>query len=134
MTQQPTDDTVHALLDDLYDAVLVGDRPRFDAYLAPSVTMWESEVESMMHGVEDLTAHRDNRTSGEPTDLRSLAAVDRVVDVFGQVAIARYTLVAVGDQGESRFRVSDVLVDEGDGWKLVHHHGESRPNDTEASI
>ena len=35
---------VTALIDDLYAAVLAGDRPRFDRHLAPGVTIWESHV------------------------------------------------------------------------------------------
>ena len=53
-----------ALIDDLYAAVLAGDRARFDRHLAPDVTIWESHVDTMMHGVDELTAYRTHATSG----------------------------------------------------------------------
>ena len=124
------DGAVTALIDDLYAAVLAGDRARFDRHLAPDVTIWESHVDTMMHGVDELTAYRDARDERDgPSMLVSLTADDKLVEVFDGVALARYRLVAGTGDADIEFRVTDVLRDDGvDGWRIVHHHSERQPD------
>jgi ketosteroid isomerase-like protein len=123
------DGAVTALIDDLYAAVLAGDRARFDRHLAPDVTIWESHVDTMMHGVDELTEYRDARDERDgPSMLVSLTADDKLVEVFDGVALARYRLVAATGDADVTFRVTDVLRDDGvDGWRIVHHHSERQP-------
>ena len=118
---------VTALIDDLYAAVLAGDRARFDRHLAPGVTIWESHVPAMMRGVEELTAYREARDAGrDGSPLVSLEAEDKLVDVFDGSAVVRYHLVArTNDRTDAEFRVTDVLRQDGAaGWRIVHHHSE----------
>jgi ketosteroid isomerase-like protein len=119
---------VEALIDDLYEAVLAGDRPRFDAHLAPDVTVWESHVSTMMRGVAELSAYRDSRDERDgPTSLASLSADHKLVAVFDGTALARYRLVARSATAATpaiEFRVTDVLRHEGADWRIVHHHAE----------
>ena len=119
---------VHALLDDLYDAVVAGDRPRFDGHLAADVTIWESNVPALMRGVPALARYRDERDARNgPPALVSLNACDRLVDVHGDIAVARYRLVARTADDIREFRVTDVLRRAGAGtWHVVHHHAEQR--------
>ena len=105
---------VAAVIDDLYDAVLHRDRDRFDGHLAPGVTIWESHVPAMMHGVAELSAYRDRRDADEgPAALASLAADDKLVDIIDGTALARYRLVARADATSTEFRVTDVLRHDG---------------------
>jgi ketosteroid isomerase-like protein len=129
------DGAVTALIDDLYAAVLAGDRARFDRHLAPDVTIWESHVATMMHGVDELTAYRDARDERDgPSTLVSLTADDKLFEVFDGVALARYRLVAGTDDAEVEFRVTDVLRDDGvEGWRIVHHHSERQHDPTDVT-
>ena len=123
------EDPVAALIDDLYDAVLAGDRARFDRHLAPDVTIWESHVAALMHGLDELSAYRQSRDERDgPSSLSALTADDKLVAVFGGTALIRYRLVARSPSAPSptiEFRVTDVLRHDGDdGWRIVHHHAE----------
>jgi ketosteroid isomerase-like protein len=121
---------VEALIDDLYDAVLAGDRPRFDAHLVPDVTIWESHVPALMRGVAELSAYRDVRDERDgPSSLSSLSADQKLVAVFDGTALARYRLVACSATVATaaiEFRVTDVLRHDGAEWRIVHHHAERR--------
>jgi ketosteroid isomerase-like protein len=120
---------VAALIDDLYDAVLAGDRARFDRHLAPDVTIWESHVASLMHGLDELSAYRESRDERDgASSLAALTADDKLVAVFDGTALIRYRLVARSASAPNptvEFRVTDVLRFDGDdGWRIVHHHAE----------
>lgn len=120
---EPIDDrsAVSAIVEDLYLAVLAGDRPRFDRHLAPDVTVWETGLE-LMRGVAALTAHRDARG---PHRLRSLEPTELLLDVVGDTAVGRYVLSACSEDGErSAARTTDVFARFGETWLLVHHHAE----------
>lgn len=125
-------ESVIAVIDDLYRAVFAGDRPGFDVHLAADATMWETERDAMMRGVDDLTRHRDQRDEVSPLQLSSLTPRGLEVTVRGDTAIARYLLAAHGADGNwTTFRVTDVLgMIDGD-WLIVHHHAEVRPGTSE---
>jgi ketosteroid isomerase-like protein len=122
---------------DMYDAFMAGARQRFDRHLADDVTTWESGLPGLLDRAQ-LDAHRDRPdrcTGGRPRSLR----VEPVrVDVWGDVAAARYELVVLPpdpDGAEETTRVTDVLRRADDGWRIVHHHAEvlptpSRPEET----
>ncbi|MGY2066721.1 nuclear transport factor 2 family protein [Blastococcus sp. SYSU DS0619] len=120
---------VIAGLEDMYDAFMAGDRQRFDRHLADDVTTWESGLPGLLSRSQ-LDAHRDDPerpTGGKPRGLR----VEPVrVDVWGDVAAARYELVVLPpdpDGAEETTRVTDLLRRTGDGWRIVHHHAEVLP-------
>jgi ketosteroid isomerase-like protein len=117
---------VVAVIDDLYDAVRARDHERFDRYLAPGVTVWESQVPSMMHGVGELAAYRDERDASETAAPATVLVADEmVIGMLDGAAVVRYRLVARGGDVRTEFRVTDVLRDDGDdGWRIVHHHAE----------
>ncbi|MCF6734470.1 DUF4440 domain-containing protein [Blastococcus sp. KM273129] len=112
----------------MYDAFMARDRERFDRHLADDVTTWESELPGLLTRAQ-LDAHRDGAGrsgSGAPQSLR----VHPVrVDVWGDVAAARYELRVVPAPGaaEETTRVTDLLRRADDGWRIVHHHAEALP-------
>ena len=111
---------------DMYDAFLAGDRPRFDSHLAGETTTWESHLPRLYDRAE-LDGYRDHRGPSEtpaPLDLR--VEVQRV-EVWGDVALAGYLLVAVPADGAPEVtRVTDVLRRFDADWRIVHHHAEHR--------
>ncbi|WP_198169410.1 nuclear transport factor 2 family protein [Herbidospora daliensis] len=117
---------VAAAIDDMYDAFLAGDRPRFDSHLHPEVTTWESHLPGPLRTRAELDAYRAERdAAGARPSLDSLRAREMRVDVWGDTAVARYVLVAVAPGGPPEHtRVTDVLRRTAAGWAIVHHHAE----------
>lgn len=114
-------------LDDMYDAFLAGDRARFDVHLDAAVTTWESGLPGLLDRAR-LDAMRDARAPGRPGGISRLQVDPQQVDVWGEHAVARYLLTVHPEQGEQeRARVTDVLRRDGAGWRIVHHHAETRP-------
>ncbi|GAA0381435.1 hypothetical protein Acor_03160 [Acrocarpospora corrugata] len=119
-------EAVAAAIDDLYDAFLAGDQPRFDSHLHPDVTTWETHLPGPLRSRADLDAYRASRdAAGARPALAALAAREMRVDVWDDTAVARYVLVAVPPGGEPEHtRVTDVLRRSAHGWLIVHHHAE----------
>ncbi|MFI1194980.1 nuclear transport factor 2 family protein [Micromonospora sp. NPDC020750] len=118
---------IAAGIDDMYEAFLAGDRPRFDGHLHPEVTTWETHLPGPLRTRSQLDSYRDQRdATGQRPRLAVLAARDKHIDVWGEFGVARYVLVAQAHaQGSSELtRVTDVLRRVGDRWLIVHHHAE----------
>ncbi|MBP2328996.1 ketosteroid isomerase-like protein [Kibdelosporangium banguiense] len=127
--RHPDSDTalIAAGIADMYDAFQAGDRDRFDSYLHPHVTTWETHLPGPLRTRAELDAYRDTRdAAGHRPQLDRLAATDLRVDVWNDTAAARYVLVAVpaGAAQADETRVTDVLRRDGGRWLIVHHHAE----------
>ncbi|WP_306205474.1 nuclear transport factor 2 family protein [Actinoplanes sp. RD1] len=118
---------IAAGIDDMYDAFLAGDRERFDSHLHAEVTTWETHLPGPLRTRGELDEFRDTRdAAGERPKLAVLAATDKRIDVWGEVGVARYVLVAQEETGgpEQHSRVTDVLRRVDGGWVIMHHHSE----------
>ncbi|GIM97085.1 nuclear transport factor 2 family protein [Paractinoplanes toevensis] len=118
---------IAAGIDDMYTAFLAGDRARFDEHLHEDVTTWETHLPGPLRTRKELDEFRDTRDSaGERPVLAALFATEKRIDVWGEVGVARYVLVArsVGGGPEQRSRVTDVLRCLDGSWRIVHHHSE----------
>ncbi len=114
-------------IDDMYAAFLAGDRARFDAHLHDEVTTWETHLPGPLRTRRELDAYRNGRdAAGERPVLAALIATDKRIDVWGEVGVARYVLVArTADGGpEEHTRVTDVLRCVDGAWQIMHHHAE----------
>lgn len=112
----------------LYAAL--GDRERFDSHLDPQITIWESDADGMLIGLDELDRLRDERASRSAEDVqpRSVMPEELHVEVWDDTAMARYVLRATYADDRvatSEFRVTDVLRRGSDGWRIVHHHSEA---------
>ena len=109
----------------MYEAL--GDRPRFDAHLAPDITIWESDSPELLRGLPALDALRAARAHRSASSRRPDWVRPEIVAVqrWGDVAVVRYVLRAHygGEAPDDVFRVTDVLK-HGVGWTVVHHHAE----------
>ena len=111
---------------DMYDAFLAGDRARFDTHLAAGTTTWESHLPHLYDRAE-LDAYRDGRAESERPALRDLRVDVRRAEIWGDVALVGYLLVAYPTDGSPEAtRVTDVLRRGDTGWSIVHHHAEHR--------
>lgn len=118
---------VTALLDDMYGAFMERDWERFNAHLTQDVTAWESHLPEMMRGLDELQAYRARR--GEPAPLAGLTFDLTDLDVWGDVAVARYILTAhpiAPEAASSSTRVSEILRWNGTRWLIAHRHAEGR--------
>jgi ketosteroid isomerase-like protein len=113
---------VWAGIEAMYAAFLAGDREGIDRHIAPDATLWDSAHAPLLRGKEELDALRDARPADTPMPT-GLDAVDAVIDVFGDVAVARHVLVVsfVG-RPEERIRNTSVWRRIDGRWLCVHNH------------
>ncbi len=114
-------------IDDMYTAFLAGDRQRFDMHLHAEVTTWETHLPGPLRTRSELDAYRNQRdAAGQRPRLTVLSARDKRIDVWGEVALARYVLVAQArpEDAPQFTRVTDVLRRVDGRWLIVHHHAE----------
>lgn len=115
-------------LEDMYDAFIARDRARFDTHLHASVTTWESHLPDLLPDRLALDRYRDERPASSVPVLESLRVEGAVIDIWADLALARYRLVAVpvhGGQPLAPRRVTDVLRRLDGRWQIVHHHAEA---------
>ncbi|MBK3571163.1 DUF4440 domain-containing protein [Streptomyces sp. MBT62] len=110
----------------MYEAYTAGDRERIDSFLDPEATIWDSATRELIRGRTELNRVRDGRpTSEDGPEETGLTAYDQVVDVFGDLAVARYWLrVDYRAAPPELARITAVLRRAGSGghWLVVHLH------------
>ena len=84
---------VWAVITGMYEGYTAGDRERIDSFLDPEATIWDSATPELLCGKTELDRVRDDRPTadGDPAET-GLTAYGQVVDVFGDLAVARYWL------------------------------------------
>lgn len=124
---EPGAAAIAAGIDDMYQAFLTGDRSAFDSHLHADVTTWETHLPGPLRSRRELDEYRDHRdAAGNRPALAVLAATDKRIDVWGEVGVARYVLVAqdAPDGPPQHSRITDVLRLVDGRWLIVHHHSE----------
>lgn len=118
---------VHEVLREMYAAL--GDTAAFDRHLAPSLTLWEEDRPGALLDREELNALRQGRAEQRKgSGTVKVQMEDVVVDRWPQVAaVARYVLVGRSAGQELRFRCTDVLTHDREGWRIVHRHSSAAP-------
>ena len=115
-------DEIWKAVNAIYAAYLAGDRAAIDAHIADDATLWDSAHAPLLRGKAQLEALRDTRPADgpQPVDLR---ASDPVIDVYGDVAVARHVLTVVFEsQTEERIRNTGVWRKLDGRWQVVHNH------------
>ncbi|MFD2354042.1 hypothetical protein ACFSTC_39320 [Nonomuraea ferruginea] len=87
---------IAAAIDDMYAAFVAGDRARFDGHLHPDVTTWETHLPGPPCAPAPSwtpTATPGTAPAARPV-MDTLTARDKRIDVWGEVGVARYVLVA----------------------------------------
>jgi ketosteroid isomerase-like protein len=106
----------------IYAAYLAGDRAAIDAHIADDATLCDSSHAPLVRGKAQLEALRDARPADapQPVDLR---ASEPVIDIYGDVAVARHLLTVVFEsQPEERIRNTGVWRKLDGRWQVVHNH------------
>jgi ketosteroid isomerase-like protein len=110
----------------MYAAYPTGDRERIDSFLDPDATIWDSATPGLVCGKAELDQVRDGRSTegGGPVEA-GLTAYDQVIDVFGELAVARYWLrVDYRAAAPELVRNTAILRRGEGGWLIVHLHEE----------
>lgn len=106
----------------IYAAYLAGDRAAIDAHIADDATLWDSAHEPLVRGKAEREGLRDARPADGPTPA-VLRASDPVIDVYGDVAVARHLLTVVYEsQPEARIRNTGGWRKIDGRWQVVHNH------------
>jgi ketosteroid isomerase-like protein len=115
-------DEIWEAVNAIYAAFLSGDRAAIDAHIADDATIWDSAYQPLVHGKAELETLRDARDPDDPQPV-DLRASDPVIDVYGDVAVARHLLTVVFDgQPEERIRNTGVWQKRDGRWQVVHNH------------
>lgn len=116
--------TVRQVVTDLYLAYLDGDRPRLEAHLDESCTLWET-VTPELRSKAELQAARRQRRPDEPQPVQ-LLPTDLQIRIWGDTACETHELRAIfADAGQNQLlRCSSVLRRIDGRWLIVHHHEE----------
>lgn len=117
---------VRAVITGMYGAYTTGERARVDSFLDPEATVWDSATPGLLCGKAELDRVRDGRPAAGTGPVEAgLTVYDDVIDVFADLAVARYWLrVDFRDAPPESVRNTAVLRRDGGGaeWLIVHLH------------
>jgi len=119
---------IWAAQQEMYAGFEAGTKARTDQHIHETATLWDSGYWDMMRGVEGLEVIRAARPTGpdQPT-VESLTALDPVIEVYGEIAIARHNarVVYVEDVPDKLIRNTGIWRRFDEGWRLIHNHEET---------
>ncbi|MFF2522654.1 DUF4440 domain-containing protein [Streptomyces liangshanensis] len=117
---------VWSVITEMYEGYTAGDRARIDSYLDPEATIWDSDTSELLLGKEELDRVREARpTSGGGPAESGLTAYGQVIDIFGDLAVARYWLRVDFHTAPSVLARNTAVLQRArsDGpWLIVHLH------------
>nr|WP_315265999.1 nuclear transport factor 2 family protein [Microbacterium lemovicicum] len=119
-----------AAVTDMYDAYMSSDRARADSYIAQDVTLWDTEHEPLVRGLDGLNALRDSRPAGSAEAVAGIDVTEPVIDILGDIALVRHTFaVRFSDAAVAPERVRNTAVwQRRDGrWLIIHNHEDVLP-------
>jgi ketosteroid isomerase-like protein len=114
-------------LERLLHAIYCQDTDTYRELVADDVSSFEAETPARIDSVEfHLHYMRQQKTVRPPNVQYRLDIVNPRVQLYGNVAIATYTLVVTrSDEGGIRFQTTNetrVFVREDNRWMMVHFH------------
>ncbi|MBC9730333.1 DUF4440 domain-containing protein [Streptomyces sp. TRM68367] len=117
---------VWAVINGMYEAYPSGDRERVDSFLDPEATVWDSATPGLLFGKAELDRIRDSRPAAEGGPVESgLTAYGQVIDVFADLAVARYWLRVDFHAAPPELVRNTAVLRRGagdDGWLIIHLH------------
>ncbi|MFG2379083.1 DUF4440 domain-containing protein [Streptomyces sp. NPDC048504] len=117
---------VWTVITGMYAGYTAGDRDRIDAFLDHDATIWDSATPELISGRTELNRVRDARPAPDDGPAETgLTAYGQVVDVFGDLAVARYWLRVDFRAAPSELARNTAVLRRAhpDGhWLVVHLH------------
>ncbi len=115
---------VWTVITSMYRAFTIGDRSHVDSFLDPGATFFDSENPDLVRGKTELDRIRDRRPAPEAGPRETgFKAHDEVIDIFGDLALARYWLrVDFAALPALAVRNTAVLRRSRGLWRIIHLH------------
>ncbi|MDQ0989506.1 nuclear transport factor 2 family protein [Streptomyces sp. V3I7] len=116
-------DAVWGVITGMYRAFMAGDRPGIDSSLDPDATVFDSATADLVCGKAALDDVRERRPTDAGARETGLEAHGEIIDVFGDLALARYWLrVDYPAPPSLMIRNTAVLRRSHGRWHIVHLH------------
>ncbi|MGW1783679.1 DUF4440 domain-containing protein [Streptomyces sp. NPDC002143] len=117
---------VWAVITGMYQAYTAGDRERIDSFLDPKATIWDSATPELVCGKGELDHVRDARPPSAVSPAEAgLTAYGQVIDVFADLAVARYWLRVDFHAAPPELARNTAVLRRGGSdaaWLIVHLH------------
>lgn len=115
----------------MYEGFIEKDRPKIDQFINEDCTVWDSSERDMAFGIKGLNEVRGRRPN-DPSAPRPLKidATDPVIDIHGDLAIARHYLKVSYENNASptrEIRNTGIWKRFPQGWQLIHNHEDELP-------
>ena len=95
-------------------------------HVHPEVTIWDVFTPQLIRGKKERDKfHADDQSQMQARGQLTLSIEDPLVDVWKDIAIARYYLnfkYAPPNATKGRVRITDVFRRSDTGWLIAHHH------------
>jgi uncharacterized protein (TIGR02246 family) len=122
----PSHAEIAALIRGMYRAFADGDPAGIEAALHPDATVWDVFTPQLIRGRAEREAfHAADQAQKNARGRLSFTVSEPLVDVWGDVAVARYELdfrYEPPNATAGRVRITDVLGQVDGRWRIVHHH------------
>lgn len=117
-------EAVWEVITGMYRAFTAGDRSRIDSFLDPDATVFDSATPGLLCGKTELDEVRDRRPPAEAAPRETgLEAHGETIDVFGDLALARYWLRVDYSALPARMIRNTAVLQRAHGlWRIVHLH------------
>ena len=108
----------------MYEGFIEKNRPKIDQFIHEDCTVWDSHERNLAFGLKGLNEVRARRPQdGSGPKVERIDATEPVINIYGDMAVARHYLTVVYADAPSReIRNTGVWKKFDKGWQLVHNH------------
>lgn len=126
MNDQSGQHEIWTLIQGVFDAFEGRDVQGMEDVLHEDCTLWDLFEPELISGKAEREAFHERDKAQSMARGRLSIAIDPLkLDVYGEVAVARYWLrfdYEPPNATSGRVRITDVLLRSPGGWLIVHHH------------
>jgi hypothetical protein len=111
----------------MYEGFLENDRAKIDQFINDDCTVWDSSERNLAVGLAGLNEVRARRPADDSAGIVSgIDAYEPVIDVYGDVAVARHYLKVSFEGSSSKpsieIRNTGIWRKFPEGWQIIHNH------------
>ena len=126
MNNQSEQHEIWKVIEGVFDAFEGRDPGGIEDALHDDCTLWDLFEPELIAGKAEREAfHERDKAQSMARGPLSIAIEPLKLDIYGQVAVARYWLkfdYQPPNATAGRVRITDVLLRAPEGWQIVHHH------------
>ena len=121
-----TEQQLATIIRSIFDAFAAHESGVIEQHMDPDATVWDVFTPQLIRGPEEREKfHADDQAQMQARGPLTLNIDDPVIDVWGDMAIARYYLnfsYEPPNATDGEIRITDVFCRRDDLWVIVHHH------------